>query len=83
MGPKKAVAHKSPRASSSSTFDQTRFVLTEAEAHFNESCIRRAGLKERGLETCGVYIQPFPDIIDIRGWQFFCQQPKAVAMTVV
>ena len=83
MGPKKVVAHKRPRASSSPTFDQTLFVSTEAEAHFNESCVKRAGLKERRLETSGIYIQHFTDIIESRGWQFFCQQPKAAAMIMV
>ena len=81
--PKKVVAHKRPRASSSVSFDHTRFVLAEAEARFNESCIRRAGLKERGLETSRLYMQHFADIIESWGWQVFYKQPKVASMTMV
>ena len=68
MGPKKTVAHKRPRGSSSSTFDHTRFVSAEAEARFNDSCTRRVGLKERGLEADEVYMQYLTATIESQGW---------------
>ena len=48
--PKKAIAHKQPRGSSSSDFDQKRFVSVDVEARFNDSVTCRSGLREHGFD---------------------------------
>ena len=48
--PKKEVAHKQPRGSSSSDFDHKQFLSTDAEARFNDLVTHRSGLKERGFD---------------------------------
>ena len=50
MGPKKAIASKHPRASSSTQYDESRFVSAEAKACFQASVTKRSGIKERGFE---------------------------------
>ena len=83
--PKKAVASKRPRGSSSSKFDKTRFVSAEVEARFNDSVTRRSGLKEQGfdLDVENYRVQYYHRMIESWGWQMFCKHPKAAAMTVV
>ena len=83
--PKKVVASKRPRGSSSSEFDKTRFVSVEAETKFNDSITCRSGLKERGfdIDVENPKVEYFYRVIESRGWQFFCTHPKVASMIVV
>ena len=85
MGPKKTIASKRPRASSSTKFDHSRFVSVEAEANFHASITKRSGIKERGfeLDSENSRTEGFYKTIQERGWQLFCRHPKAAAMMVV
>ena len=83
--PKKVVASKRPRGSSSSEIDAKRFVSVGAEARFHYSATRRSGLKERGfdLDVENPRVESFQRVIESRGWQIFCKHLKATATTVV
>ena len=83
--PKKAMASKRPRGSTSSEFNTKRFVSTEAEARFNDSITRISGLKERDfdLDSKNPRVEYFQRVIKSRGWQIFYKHPKAATMTVV
>ena len=85
MGPKKSIASKCPRASSSTEFDHNRFVSATAEECFQTSITRRSRIKERGfeLDSENSKTEGFYKTIQERGWQLFCRHPKAAAMTVV
>ena len=80
---KKSTTIKRARGSSSSSFDNKRFVFADIEGHFHDSVQRRLGLKERGLEIDSPYLENFETIFKQRGWQGFCKPPKAESMTVV
>ena len=74
---------KMARPSSSQSFNVKKFVSAKAEVRFNDSIIKRVGLKERGFD---LELHRFPDIcaiIERWGWQKFCQQLASAAMTAV
>ena len=50
MAPKKSVASKRPRGSSSSDYDRTQFVSVDAEGRFIASVTKQSGIKEWGFE---------------------------------
>ena len=83
--PKKAIAHKRFRGSSSSNFDPKRFVSVDAEARFHDLVTCRSGLKERSfdIDIESPRVEYYRQIIECRGWQELCKHPKAAAMTVV
>ena len=83
--PKKVVAHKQPKGSSSFDFDQKRFVLADVQARFDNSVTGRSGLRERGfdIDIESPRMEHFKRIIESRGWQIFCRHPKAATMTMV
>ena len=85
MGPKKSIATKRARPSSSTEFDHNRFVSAAAEARFQSSITRRLCIKERDfeLDSGNSKTTNFSQTIQERGWQLFCRHPKAAAMTVV
>ena len=68
--PKKVVASKRPRGSSSSEFDAKRFVLAGAEARFHDSVTHQSGLKEMGfdLDVENYRVEYFHRVIESRGW---------------
>ena len=47
--PKKAIASKRPRESSSSEYDWSQFVSADAEARFHNSVTCHYGIKDRGF----------------------------------
>ena len=49
--PKKVVASKRSRGSSSSEFDKIRFILAKAKARFNDSANYQSGLKEPDFDV--------------------------------
>ena len=83
--PKKVVANKRPRGSSSSDFNHKRFVSADVEARFNDSVTRRSGLREQDfdLDIENPRVECFKRVIKSQGWQMFCKHPKAAAMIVV
>ena len=85
MGPKKTIAYKRHRGSSSSNFDPKRFVSVDADARFHDSMTRRSGLKEWSfdIDIESPRVEYFRQIIESRGWQELYKDPKATAMTVV
>ena len=48
--PKKVVASKKPKGSSSSEYDRIWFVTADVEARFHGSVTRHSRLKERGFD---------------------------------
>ena len=80
---KKSTTTKRARGSSSSSFDNKRFVSADAEAHFQDSVKRRAGLKERGFDIDYPYLADFESIVMRRGCQELFKPPKDATMTVV
>ena len=68
--PKKEMASKRPRGSSSSEFDTKRFVLDEAKAKFHDSVTHQSGLKEIGfdLDVEKPIVYYFQRAIESRGW---------------
>ena len=85
MAPKKSMASKRPRGSSSSNYDRTRFVSADAEGRFHALVTKRLGIKEWGFEidSENARVEGFHMVIQNQGWQLFCKHPKTVAMTVV
>ena len=73
---KKSTTTKRARRSSSSSFDNKRFVSADVEAYFHDSVKRR-------FEIDSPYLLDFETIIKQRGWQEFCKPPKAATMTIV
>ena len=83
--PKKAVASKCPRGSSSSKYDQSRFVFVNVEGQFHASITRCSGIKERGfdIDVKNAKVEDFQRVIQSWRWQLFCKHVNAAAMTVV
>ena len=83
--PKKAITSKRPRGSSSSEYDRTRFVSTDADARFHDSVTCRSRLREKGfdIDVENPKVEEFQRIIQSRGWQLFCKHPKVATMTVI
>ena len=83
--PKKSVASKHPRGSSSSEYDRSRFISTNADGRFNASMTRYSRIRERwfDIDVENVRVEDFQRVIHNRGWQLFCKHPNAAAMTVV
>ena len=72
---------KREKGSSSSSFDNKRFVSADAEARFHDSVKGMLGLKERGFGIDSSHLVYFETIITRRGWQEFCKPPKTAAIT--
>ena len=68
--PKKSVASKRPRGSSSSDYDCTQFVSTDLEGRFNTSVTQHSGIKERGfdIDVENTRVKNFQRVIRSRGW---------------
>ena len=83
--PKKSVASKRPRGSSSSDYDCTRFISADTEGLFNTSVTRRSRIKERGFDigVDNARVVDFQRVIHSRGWQLFYRHSNAAAMMVV
>ena len=77
--PKKFIASKCPRGSSSSDYDCTQFVFTDDEGRFNALMTRRSGIKERrfNIDVENARVEDFQRVIQSRGWQLFCKHPNA------
>ena len=58
-------------------------MLANIETRFHNSIKTRVSLKERGFHLDSSHLQYFETIIAQRGWQEFCNPPKAVTMTVI
>ena len=78
--PKKVVASKRPRGSSSFEYDRSRFVSIDPEVRFHNLVTRPLGLKERGfnIDVDNPRIEDFQRIIQSR-----CKHPKVATMTMV